>query len=154
MISLETVLEIGFEKEKIRQTFYSRLADKTDREAFKVLFTKLSDWEKGHLKVFEQLKATLNSPSIEFDGEIADYIEAMIQGRFYHHVNSESFLEEIQSPLDILEIAISFEKDAVLFFMELLSHVQASVKPIIQKLIEEERQHIVYLIKLKHQFES
>lgn len=59
MISLETVLEIGFEKEKIRQTFYSRLADKTDREAFKVLFTKLSDWEKGHLKVFEQLKASL-----------------------------------------------------------------------------------------------
>lgn len=154
MIRLETILEIGLEKEKARQSFYKCMAEQTDQEAFKVLFTKLSDWEKGHVKVFEQFKSSLGGQSVPLDGEMADYFEAMIEGRFYDQMDSDAFLKDLDSPLDAVEIAISFEKDAILFFMELLSHVHASAKPVIQKLIEEERQHIVYLIKLKHQFKS
>jgi len=145
------VVDIGIEKEKARRDFYDRVSQHFEDEEMKTLFTRLRDWEEAHIKKFHLIRNTVeSSPAVEtYPGELESYMDALVDDMLYSQVSPESFSANVKTPIDAINYGIGFEKDAIMLFMELSGYVQSKDKEAIQELMGEERQHIVYLIKLR-----
>jgi len=153
VLKMIDVVEIGVEKEKAREAFYGRVADHFDDPDMKSLFTRLRDWETNHVKKFKSILASMeeNETVESYPGEMSSYIRALVDDSLYKQIDADHFHEYIKNPLDAINYGIGFEKDSILLFQELMKYVQTENKDIIMQLIDEERHHIVYLIKLKQQ---
>ena len=154
LLKMVDVVDIGIEKEKARRDFYALVAEKFEDDEVKQLFTRLKDWETGHIKKFEAVRGRLSEPQMveSYPGELEGYMDALVDDRLYSEVNADSFGDNVTSPHDAIQYGIGFEKDAILLFMELSKKVQDSDKSLIDEMIAEERQHIVHLIKLRKKY--
>ncbi|MFO7890610.1 MAG: ferritin family protein [bacterium] len=149
------VVDIGIEKEKARRDFYSAVADHFDNEDMKSLFRRLSDWEESHVKKFANIRDDLKEtkPVESYPGELDEYMKSLVSDKLYKQVSPDSFSGNVKTPLQAIDYGIEFEKDAILLFAELARFVKTSKKDVLLQLIEEERQHIMYLNKLRKKFE-
>ena len=156
LFNVGDIVDIGIEKEKARQQFYSQVSDAFDDPELKELFSKLSVWESVHVQKFEQVRSSLKeiAPTESYPGELTSYVQALVDDKLYKSVAPASFAKTIQSPLDAIEMGIGFEKDAILLFLELSQYVRAKNNDVLQELLAEERQHIVALIKMKKSIAS
>lgn len=154
LLKLVDVVDIGIEKEKARRDFYAQVAEHFGDEEIKQLFTRLRDWENGHIKKFEAVRGRLSEPQLveSFPGELEAYMDALVDDKLYSEVTADSFPEHVKTPVEAIQYGIGFEKDAILLFTELMSRVQEADKSIIQDLIAEERTHVVHLIKLRKKY--
>ncbi len=155
VLKLVDVINIGIEKEKARRDFYGHTAKIFNEGEVKVLFERLRDWESGHIKKFESIRNSVESHSAieSYSGEMAEYMDALIDNKLYDEVSPENFADHVKNPLHAIQYSIGFEKDAILLFQEMLPYVQESNKESIHNLIKEERQHIVYLINLRKKYQ-
>ena len=150
------VCDLGIEKEKKRRDFYGLAAERFTDEELRDLFTRLRNWEEQHIEKFRQIRA--NTEGLElvesYPGELEAYMQALVDEKLYRHVTPAQFGEFVKTPLDAIWYGIDFEKDAILFFQEVLPYADSPSKDVIQKLIDEEKQHIVYLVRLKKKYEG
>jgi rubrerythrin len=145
------VVDMGIEKEKKRRDFYGRAAENfKENVELRELFIKLRDWEEGHIRKFTEIRKRVEDYTFEsYPGELSGYMQALVEDRLYEEVSPDSFKRSVTSPSDALNYGIAFEKDAILFFTELLPYVGARNTGVIHTLIDEEKKHIVYLSELK-----
>ena len=146
------IIDMGIEKEKKRRDFYGMVAEKFSKDKeMKELFTNLQSWEETHIKKFSDIRDGIKEPEAtsSYPGEITEYIKAMIDDTLYREVSPEFFSKNIKDPLTAIQYGIGFEKDAILFFRELIPLSSQADKGKIEKLIDEEKEHLVYLTKLK-----
>ncbi|MBN1893980.1 ferritin family protein [bacterium] len=153
VLKMKDVIDMGIEKEKARRDFYGRAAETFDDPEFKSLFLQLRDWEAEHIRTFEAFKTGVpdEKPAESYTGEWSAYLDALVDDRLYRDVQPETFAKSVKTPGDAIRYGVSFEKDAILFFLELMPYIQPGGKDILSKIIEEERSHIRYLIRLKGQ---
>ncbi|MFH1479557.1 MAG: ferritin family protein [Candidatus Omnitrophota bacterium] len=152
LFNVAEVIDMGIEKEKRRRDFYALVAERFTNKDLKELFTKLKNWEEGHIKKFSGIKKNVEEieATDKYPGELNDYINAMIDDTLYDQVLPDKFAKAVDTPLKAIDYGIGFEKDAILFFTELLRFtVSSSYKIEISKLIDEEKEHIIYLTTLK-----
>ena len=156
VLKVVDVVNIGIEKEKARRDFYGQVAQHFDDAEMKDLFTRLRDWEEGHVRKFQKVRDSLDEPGTveSYPGEMEAYMRALVDDKLYNDVSADSFGDTIKTPVDAIQTGIGFEKDAILIFMELAGMVQSRNKEVIMDLIAEERQHIVHLIKLRKKYTS
>lgn len=154
ILKLVDVVDIGIEKEKARRDFYEQVSRHFDDGEIRDLFQKLRDWESTHIKKFETIRSTLESRQIaeSYPEEMQHYINALVDDRLYHEVSGDEFAKNVKDPVQAIQYGIGFEKDAILLFMELARYVQESNKDVIEKLMDEERQHVVSLLKLRKKY--
>ncbi len=148
------VVDIGIQKEIARRDYYGQVSEAFDDEELKGLFAKLRDWEAGHIKKFEKIRNNLKEKRTKesYPGELQAYMDALVDNKLYTEVSPDQFAKNVKTPIRAIEYGIAFEKDAIMLFMELLGYVKSSQKEVITELMEEERHHIVFLIKLKKKF--
>ncbi|MBN1782823.1 ferritin family protein [bacterium] len=151
VLSIEDVVDLGIEKEKARRDFYAHVADTFQDPEMKTLFSQLRDWENAHVNRFTKIRESLRGRASKesYPGEMEAYMQSLVDDRFYSEVSPATFGEHVESPLDAIRYGIAFEKDAILFFMEMARYVQADTKDTIMELMEEERSHVIHLIKLR-----
>ena len=144
------VVDMGIEKEKKRRDFYGLVAERFEQKDMKSLFTKLRDLEESHIKKFTEIRNSIKESEAtdSFPGELLNYIIALVEDRLYKEVSPQEFSKNVTSPLTAIKYGIGFEKDAILFFDVMISYMGTSNKDAVQKLIDEEKQHIVYLAEL------
>ncbi len=146
------IVEIGIEKEKKRRDFYALAAEhfKETRELAD-LFTRLRDWEVEHIRRFEQIRDTVGKAQYteSYAGETEAYMDALVDSDLYGKITPGQFASIVKSPIDALEKGIGFEKDAILFFGGLSRFIDAKSKEIVNTLIREEQQHMLYLFNMK-----
>jgi rubrerythrin len=154
VLSIEDVVDLGIQKEKARRDFYARVAEHFKEAEMKQLFSKLRDWEAVHVERFSKIKSSLGAlPKTEsYPGEMEAYMMSLVDDRFYSEVSPGQFADTIKTPVDAINYGIMFEKDAILFFIEMAKYAQSDQKDVIMELMEEERTHVIYLIKLKKKF--
>jgi rubrerythrin len=148
------IVEIGIEKEKKRRDFYALAAEHfSDNDSLAGLFSELRDWENEHIKRFNEIRDNIPGGGYteDYPGEMENYMNALVQSDLYDDINPEDFAGSINSPEDALNRGIAFEKDAILFFSGLSRFLDESNDSIIQKLIQEERQHLLYLIDMRQE---
>ena len=148
------VIDMGIEKEKKRRDFYARVAEAFSQKEMKDLFTRLRDWEDTHIKKFSEIRNNLKEMEDAYPGELNDYIKALVDDKLYKEVSPSQFGNNVKSPVVAVQYGIGFEKDAILFFREVLPFTESANRDAIQKLIDEEKQHIIYLVELKNKLKK
>lgn len=151
IFNMSEIVDLGIEKEKKRRDFYGLVAERFSGKDMKELFTKLRDWEDEHAKKFTEIRGSIKEArETEFyEGELNSYMQALLDDKLYNDVSPANFSVSVKTPLNAISYGIGFEKDAIIFFNEIMNYTIDSRKDVIKKLIEEEKQHIVYLAALR-----
>ncbi len=148
------VIDLGIEKEKKRRDFYAYVSKEFKEKDMKELFALLRDWEETHIKKFAEIRNSLEESEVAetYEGEFLAYLKATVDDILYKQVSPEWFSKNVSEPLIAIQYGIGFEKDAILFFSELLRYMNQDHKEKIQALIEEEKKHLLYLTELKRKY--
>jgi rubrerythrin len=149
------VIDMGIEKEKKRRDFYAAVATQFKQKEMNELFTRLRDWEAEHIKKFTEIRNSVEESEVieSYQGEFEAYMKALVDDMLYKQVSADGFSKYVKTPLDAIRYGMEFEKDAILFFRELLSYMTPEHKDKVEELIGEEKKHLVYLAELKRKFE-
>jgi rubrerythrin len=146
------IVEIGIEKEKKRRDFYALAAERFKGEKeLGELFARLRDWEVEHIRRFEEIRDSVKRAQYteSYPGETESYMDALVDSDLYAKITPEQFTQIVKTPLDALDRGIGFEKDAILFFDQLARFIDPASKEIVDRLIKEEQQHMLYLFAMK-----
>ena len=148
------VIDMGIEKERKRRDFYGYAADNFKEKDLKDLFSRLKDWEDEHINKFSEIRATLEESEISetYKGELSSYVKTTVDDLLYKQVAKEWFSNNVKTPIVAIQYGIGFEKDAILFFNELLKFMNPYHSDKIRKLIEEEKKHLIFLTDLKQKY--
>ncbi len=151
IFNMSEIVDLGIEKEKKRRDFYGLVAERFSDKNMKELFTKLRDWEDAHIKKFTEIRGSIKNirETENYEGELNSYMQALLDDKLYKDVSPAKFSANVKTPLDAISYGIGFEKDAIIFFNEIVNYTVDARKDVIKKLIEEEKQHIVYLAALR-----
>jgi len=155
VFSAAEIIDMGIEKEKKRRDFYKLVAEKFKEKDMKELFSRLRDWEEEHIKKFTDIRNSTQTYEIKesYQGEFAAYMKFVVDDMLYRQVAATWFAENVKKPLAAIQYGIGFEKDAILFFSELLKYMMGPNKEKIEELINEEKKHLIYLSELKAKYE-
>ena len=155
-LNADELFEVGLEIERNGRRFYELAAEQVQEDDVRTLCRDLARWEDQHVSAFEVLRRELPNAAREdaaFDpeSEEASYVKAMAGSHvFLQDYSVETLLEGCTTAESILDLALSFEKDSVLFY--------GAIKPMvppehgrdgIDALIREEMSHIVMLTAWK-----
>jgi rubrerythrin len=156
----ESIFEIGVQIEKNGKNFYLEAAKNASDEPVRSLFTELADWENKHIELFEQLKSELPSTMREDnlfdpDNEYYMYLEAAANSHiFVASIDVSQLVGQCNSPSEILDLALTFEKDSVVYYTTVKKMVANYLgREKIDTLIDEELKHIAILNKRKKQMQ-
>ena len=117
------------------------------------LFEFLTAEEARHVARFVELRDSLpvESRSAEYDEDMQAYMDSVVENRLYANINSKDFVQDAIDTNEVFRLAITLEKDAILFFWEFLQYVNEADKKIVKALIEEEKCHIRMLANLRRE---
>ena len=145
--NINEVIEMAVRTEILGYRFYTAMAKKFKKNAELVnLFTTLAAKEKVHEKTFSELKnmvAKSGTEPVEWD-EVSNYMRAFVESEFFlGRTKSLPSMTRIRSAKDAVKFALGFEKETLLYFMELRKIVKE--KEVVDEVINEEKSHIRWL---------
>ncbi|SHN65451.1 ferritin-like domain-containing protein [Desulfovibrio litoralis] len=139
------------EIERKGQEFYRKAAEAANDEESRKFFAFFSVEETRHEKIFQDMVKRLGGvelPTDSNDEEYALYIKSLVDSHSIFDSETLASLEAEQ--LDVKKAvrkAMSFEKDTIVFFVEMKRLVPESEQKFIDECIEEERKHLRMLAK-------
>lgn len=140
------VIEMAIKTEETGFAFYTNAAKTTRSQPLATLFRKLAQDEKKHQKFFTTLFQTVKRgpATIPFDWEeVGLYLKAITDSKFFLGKDKAlSFIKQVKTPKTLLDYALSFEKETLLFYSEIKNFVKADEQDIVSKIIEQEKEHI------------
>jgi len=145
------IAEIAVEKELKRKVFYATVTRlSTNREMTK-LFEFLTAEEDRHVATFAELRDSLpvDGRPDDYDADMQAYMDSVVEDRMYSDIESKDFVQDAIDTKQVFNLAISLEKDAILFFWEFLPYVSETDKKVVKALIDEEKSHIRLLAKMR-----
>ena len=145
--SIDEVLEMAIQTEKLGFQFYTSMAEKFKKDAGLVkLFNTLASKEIVHEKIFTNLKDSVDQQGtepVEWE-EVSSYMRAYVESEFFlGKGKSLPNMDHLKTPQDAVKFAMGFEKETLLYFMELRAIVKE--KEVVDEIINEERSHIMWL---------
>lgn len=149
--SIEEIIEMAVQTEKLGYQFYSGMADKFKKDGkLATLFTKLASKERNHEKTFTTLKdlvAKTGPEPVQWE-EVGNYMRAFVESEFFlGRGKSLPNMDHLKTVQDAVKFALGFEKETLLYFMELRSIVKE--KEVVDEVINEEKSHIMWLDSFK-----
>ncbi len=154
--SIDEILEMAVQTEKLGYQFYTGMADKFKKDAGLVkLFTTLASKEKTHERTFTNLKdsvAKSGTEAVEWE-EVTNYMRAFVESEFFlGGGKSLPTMDHIKTVQDVVKFALGFEKETLLYFMELRRIVKE--KNVVDAVIDEEKSHIVWLDQFRKEMKK
>jgi rubrerythrin len=150
MFSLEEILDLGIRIENNGEKFYREAQQKVALEELKMLLGRLADDEVAHVGFFTRKKEALKSKPE--DPELEKLASTVLQGILGDQTFSlkEVNPADLETIDDLLNLAIEFEKDTILFY-ELLTDLVTRDDTLkgLQEIIEEENRHVAVLQAFK-----
>jgi len=147
------IIEMAIRIEVNGQEFYQGLEERAMTPDLKQLYHWLALEEGKHIHVFKKMKQFVEHTELRNPQEWQEaklYFDALIRTRVFAETpDANSLINELKDDIGAIHIAISFEKDSILFFQEMNALVNDREKDIIEKLIVEEKGHILKLLEMK-----
>lgn len=152
MFSNNEIFDLAVRIEKNGETFFRNAMEKVNSPSFQALFEWLADQEVKHKEWFVRKKATVEtaSESRDLDQMGSDMLQDILGDQSFSL--QEVDLGKVKNIQEILDLAIEFEKDTILFFEMILSmSIDADTGAELKAIIAEEEHHIELLQeKRKH----
>jgi rubrerythrin len=156
----DDVFAMAVRIEENGKTFYTGAAEKANNSQFRKLFLDLAEMEAGHIEAFKSLRSQLpgSFPADAIwdpEGLAESYLQTTADTHVFTGDAAKTRMQEINTPLEALDMAIQFEKDSVAFFMGMKEILpDPTGKTEIDKLILSEMQHIWLLSRAKKQLQE
>jgi rubrerythrin len=139
-------MEMAVETEKGGKLFYEAVAAQSKDEALKGLFAYLADQEKQHINVFVNIAKTIKVAADEAPAnweEVALYLRAVTDSRYFLGKDKAlSLARDAKSTSQAVKLALAFEKETLVFYLEAADMVPVLNRPAVEALIKEERAHV------------
>ena len=147
--SIREVIEQAVQTEKLGHEFYTKMSERFENDSkLKDLFNELALMEVAHEKIFSDLKDKISDENLENWDEAAKYLRAIVESEFFLGKNkSLPSLGYLDSVKDAVEYALEFEKETLLYYVGLQQAI--SKNEVIDKIIDEEKSHIIWLSEFK-----
>lgn len=142
------VFNVAIQIEENGRKFYQQSLKVIGDAGVKELFEDLAGQEVEHKKRFESMKAGLpagaaTSTVWDPDNEIDMYIKAMADQHVFAGDDIAEELNRVKDVKSALKLAISFEKDSVIFFLSLQDVTEGKAgQETIKALVKEEQEHL------------
>ncbi len=152
MYSTKELIDIAIGIEETGFYFYSTFKNKLKDEAFKQIFQFLADEELRHKDIFAGMLKELKENDGLFTEEYYSYLKAIGSTRvFANKDHIDTIAPTLHQPLDIIKIAMEAERDSIIWYSELkeVYRNDNKAKDLLERLINEERKHVLTLLDLK-----
>ncbi|MBU1105819.1 MAG: ferritin family protein [Candidatus Riflebacteria bacterium] len=158
-INADELMELAIQIERNGKEYFAAMAERSENPKVKQVFTLLVREEQSHLENFVKIRERL-AEKLQDDFQIADeyntpemsaYIQAMSDGKVFPNLCShDELVAEIRGDEQAIYHAISFEKDTILFFGDILGILgsEDENRTLIEELIRQEKIHIARLYTL------
>ena len=146
------LIELGIQIEKNGRDFYSTLAGNTKNQRPKEVFTYLSGEEEKHIAVFEKLLESVEEyePPESYPGEYFAYMSALASSYvFTQKGKGREIALDVKGEMEAVDLGIGFEKDSIMFYMEMKKFIPDYDWKIADDLIDQEKSHLVKLMELR-----
>jgi rubrerythrin len=144
--SISEIVEIAVETEKGGREFYETVAAQSKNQSLKTLFRYLAGEENRHIQVFRDIAKTIKVMAVEMPAnleEVSLYLKAVADSRYFlDEGKALSLAKDTRTAEEAIELALAFEKETLVFYLEAADAVPAANRPAIEALIHEERAHI------------
>lgn len=149
------VFKIALKIEENGHLFYETAAAKPFPPEIVALFKDLAREELAHKAIFTALMnklpaETKTSTVWDPDNELDKYLKMMADEHVFNKDAQDitDSVKNISSPADAIRMAMAFERDTIVFFLELQSSAEKydDSKNEIKKLVDEERKHLARLL--------
>ena len=148
-------IAIGIEKQGI--VFYDVMARSTEQAIARDLFMHLAEAERDHAETFRSMLAAVEkyTPPEDKVREYGDYINALVKNAvFTDEMATNELATHLDSEIEAVDIGISAEKDSILFYYYMKEVLPPTTVPVLEKILNEEKQHLSQLNELKKQMLS
>ena len=154
--SAEETLKIAIEIEENGRKFYEGMVPEVDDAKIADVFKDLAKQEVLHKNTFEEMLGEAESVrgkdinSLLYGGLEDSYLEALADSKIFNPANENiRAAKEVGSRDELLTVAISLEKDTILYYYEILELAKSTDdQELIKKVIEEEKTHVKRLAQL------
>jgi rubrerythrin len=155
----EEIFHIAITIEQNGEKFYNHITTLVIKDyKTKQICNLIAGEEREHIKVFENLLAELvNKKSSsynmkEFPEEDLSYLKALSDASvFTPLLDLKEISSKIRNAGDAIMVALGFEKDSILFFTQMKKFTRPEWgQSEINRIIEQEQEHIKILITLLH----
>ncbi|PTV93911.1 rubrerythrin [Halanaerobium saccharolyticum] len=140
------VMEMAKDIEKRGKKFYLKHAEATENRDLKELFKKLAQDEQDHYEKFVALTEELREDSDEadylYEEDVSAYFNYLVEYSVFPKDDSEESIEALNDVEKALKLAIQAEKDSILFYREMCEFNEGKTIEAVNKLIEEEKDHL------------
>ena len=151
LFSVKDIFEFAVKIEVNGEYFYRETAKKIPDPEVKELFTFLADEEVKHKKTFEKLATRMGSISLPepSNADYRAYLEAYTENLIFSDADIKSKIAGINDKNVALLFAIDKELDTVHYYKEVKNLIPESEHGLADKIIDEERNHVVILAEMK-----
>ncbi|MEI8349571.1 MAG: ferritin family protein [Candidatus Omnitrophota bacterium] len=152
VFSPQEILRIAIKVEENGKQLYEMLAKNAKEKKIKDIWNYLATQEGLHKKTFEEMLEKAGDYVVyEYSpGEYDAYLKAIsAQYVFAPEHIAKKIYDGFASDIDALDFGISIEKDSILIYSALRKYIKADKQSAIDKVLFEEKDHLVKLILLK-----
>jgi len=149
--SASDLVEAAVQLERNGHRFYSTAADSVAGQRAKDLLHRLANDEVEHLRLFERLLTTVGLTEIResYAGEYGVYLRAHVDSQVFTEARLAHLLaQKTMAERDALQFGIDSEKDAILYYSEMIRFVPQRDRATVESILEEERRHLTQLVGL------
>ncbi|MCS7202403.1 MAG: ferritin family protein [Dictyoglomus sp.] len=155
IFSSKDILEMAIHMEEEGEKFYNLFSEKTSKESIKNVFNYLAMEEKRHAETFKEIYKSIENEeflSAYPDEEANKYLHLWISSKIF--INWDKILKEktFFDEKSALDLAISLEKDSILFYYEISEFVSSNNKNLLREIIKQEKSHLSQLTTLREAF--
>ena len=143
-------IAIGIERRGI--SFYDVMAKSTENAMAREVFQRLVEMERQHIETFQAMLAGGEElpPTDTATEEYADYLQTLVDSAvFSDDALTSEMATQADSDIKALELAISAEKDSILFYYEMRDLMPRTTLPAVNQIIAEEKAHLRILSGIK-----
>ena len=147
------ILLMAVEIEKKGYAFYDGVLKAEKDPKVKEVFQYLADEEIKHEKLFRSMLSdweTKTEDNPYDDTEMILYFKSLVDTKIFPDQEEGASMKDLTvSPEAAIHVALSFEKDAILYFHEMYKITHESERKAVENIIDEEREHIKRILQLK-----
>lgn len=147
------VIEMAIRIEENGKKFYTSHAEKAQSEGIKSLFKHLANEEIKHIEDFNKLYDMVKETGETIFGDYEEfkaYMGTFADSKFLTNFTAEADkIKDSTNVQEVIEFAIGFEKETLLFYYGLLEFISEKGRDIVKNIIEQEKAHVEKLTSIK-----
>ena len=146
------LINIAVGIEKNGAAFYDVILASVKDDTVRKSFQYLADSEREHIKIFGNMLESISDyqPPETYTEEYEIYLKSLIDSAvFSNEEKAKDIASKVSDTDEAIQIALTAEKESILFYSAVQELVKQSEQEVITKIIDEEKSHLRQLLKLK-----